>query len=94
LGDLLLTCTGASSRNFSLGVALGRGERLQDVLATRSTVTEGVATAPALVARAAGPGSHAAVDMPICTAVAALLEGRSTVAQAMADLLSRPRRDE
>ena len=50
LGDLLLTCTGPSSRNFSLGLALGRGERLADVLAARSAVTEGVATAPALVA--------------------------------------------
>ena len=94
LGDLLLTCTGPSSRNFSLGVALGRGQRLRDVLATRNTVTEGVATAPALVTRAAGAGAHAAVDMPICTAVAALLEGRCTVAQAMTDLLARPPRDE
>jgi glycerol-3-phosphate dehydrogenase (NAD(P)+) len=88
LGDLLLTCTGPSSRNFSLGVALGRGEALADVLAARSAVTEGVATAPALVARAAG------VDLPVCTAVAALLAGHVTVAEAMAGLLSRPRRNE
>lgn len=88
LGDLLLTCTGLSSRNFSLGLALGRGETLADILAARVTATEGVATAPALVARAAG------VDMPICTAVAALLAGRTTLAQAMTDLLARPRRDE
>jgi glycerol-3-phosphate dehydrogenase (NAD(P)+) len=88
LGDLLLTCTGAASRNFSLGAALGRGERLADVLAARSTVTEGVATAPALVARAKG------IDMPICSAVASLLAGRTTLAEAMASLLARPRRDE
>jgi glycerol-3-phosphate dehydrogenase (NAD(P)+) len=88
LGDLLLTCTGPASRNFSLGLALGRGEKLADVLAARSAVTEGVATAPALVARAAG------VDIPICTAVAALLEGRTTLRLAMADLLARPLRDE
>lgn len=88
LGDLLLTCTGPSSRNFSLGVALGRGETLEAILATRQTVTEGVATAPALVARAA------AVDMPICAAVADLLAGRTTLTQAMTDLLARPRRDE
>jgi glycerol-3-phosphate dehydrogenase (NAD(P)+) len=88
LGDLLLTCTGPSSRNFSLGLALGRGEKLADILATRETVTEGVTTAPALVARAAG------VDMPICNAVATLLAGRTTLAQAIADLLARPRRDE
>jgi glycerol-3-phosphate dehydrogenase (NAD(P)+) len=88
LGDLLLTCTGPSSRNFSLGLALGRGERLADVLAARSTATEGVATAPALVARAAD------VDMPICTAVAELLAGRKTLAEAITKLLARPRRDE
>ncbi|MEJ0017969.1 MAG: NAD(P)H-dependent glycerol-3-phosphate dehydrogenase [Acetobacteraceae bacterium] len=88
LGDLLLTCTGPASRNFSLGVALGRGEHLADVLAARSAVTEGVATAPALVARAAD------VEMPVCTAVASLLAGRATLAEAMAALLARPRRDE
>jgi glycerol-3-phosphate dehydrogenase (NAD(P)+) len=88
LGDLLLTCTGPASRNFSLGLALGRGERLDDVLAARSVVTEGVATAPALVARAAG------VDMPICTTVAELLAGRTTLTEAIARILARPRRDE
>jgi glycerol-3-phosphate dehydrogenase (NAD(P)+) len=88
LGDLLLTCTGPASRNFSLGVALGRGESLAAVLAARSAVTEGVATAPALLARAQG------VDMPICQAVAALLEGRTTLRELMVALLARPRRDE
>ncbi len=88
LGDLLLTCTGPASRNYSLGLALGRGERLSDVLAARSAVTEGVATAPALVARAAG------IDLPICTAVADLLAGRITVAEAISSLLARPRRNE
>jgi len=58
------------------------------VLAGRSAVTEGIATAPALVARAQG------VDMPICTAVAALLAGRMTLAEAITALLARPRRDE
>ena len=86
LGDLLLTCTGASSRNYSLGVALGRGEALADILAARQSVTEGVATAPALVARAAG------VDLPICAAVALLLAGETTLPQAMAALLARPLR--
>jgi glycerol-3-phosphate dehydrogenase (NAD(P)+) len=88
LGDLLLTCTGPASRNYSLGLALGRGKALADVLAARSAVIEGVATAPALVARAAG------VDMPICTAVASLLAGLTTLGEAMAALLARPRRDE
>jgi glycerol-3-phosphate dehydrogenase (NAD(P)+) len=88
LGDLLLTCTGAVSRNYSLGLALGRGEKLAAVLAARSAVTEGVATAPALVARAAG------VDLPVCGAVASLLAGRTTLAEAIAALLARPRRNE
>jgi len=88
LGDLLLTCTGPSSRNFSLGLALGRGETLAAILANRRAVTEGVATAPALLARAQG------VEMPICEAVAALLEGRTTLREAIAALLARPRRDE
>ena len=56
LGDLVLTCTGATSRNYSLGVALGQGRALAAILAERSTVAEGVATAPALVARAAALG--------------------------------------
>jgi glycerol-3-phosphate dehydrogenase (NAD(P)+) len=88
LGDLLLTCTGPSSRNFSLGFALGRGEHMPDVLASRSAVTEGVPTAAALVARAGE------VDLPICRAVAELLGGRKTLDQAIAQILSRPQRDE
>jgi glycerol-3-phosphate dehydrogenase (NAD(P)+) len=90
LGDLLLTCTGGASRNFSLGVALGKGEALADILARRSAVTEGVATAPALVARAAEAG----VVMPIAAAVADVIEGRLDVRGAMAALLARPLRDE
>ncbi len=88
LGDLLLTCTGASSRNYSLGHALGRGETLASILAGRSSVTEGVATAPALIARAKN------VDMPICQAVASLVSGRANLAELMTGLLARPRRDE
>jgi glycerol-3-phosphate dehydrogenase (NAD(P)+) len=88
LGDLLLTCTGSSSRNFSLGYALGRGENLTKILAARTSVTEGVATAAALVERAG------MVELPICKAVADLLAGVQTLDQAIAQLLSRPQRDE
>jgi glycerol-3-phosphate dehydrogenase (NAD(P)+) len=88
LGDLLLTCTGPSSRNFSLGHALGRGESLSNILASRSAVTEGVATAAALVARAGE------IELPICRAVADLLAGVKTLDQAITQLLSRPQRDE
>jgi glycerol-3-phosphate dehydrogenase (NAD(P)+) len=90
LGDLVLTAAGPGSRNMSLGLALGRGERLGDVLAGRAGVTEGVKTAPALVARAAEVG----VELPICAAVAELVAERITVAEAMARLLARPFRAE
>jgi glycerol-3-phosphate dehydrogenase (NAD(P)+) len=88
LGDLLLTCTGPASRNFSLGLALGQGKSLSNILAGRSEVTEGVLTAAALVARAGG------VELPICRAVADLLAGVKTLNEAISQLLSRPQRDE
>jgi glycerol-3-phosphate dehydrogenase (NAD(P)+) len=88
LGDLLLTCTGPSSRNFSLGYALGQGQSLSAILTGRSAVTEGVATAAALVARAGD------VELPICCAVADLLAGVKTLDQAISQLMSRPRRNE
>ena len=90
MGDLVLTSSGMGSRNTSLGVALGRGEKLADVLAARAGVTEGVATAPAILARAAAAG----VELPICAAVADLVAERITVAEAMARLLARPQRAE
>jgi glycerol-3-phosphate dehydrogenase (NAD(P)+) len=88
LGDLLLTCTGPSSRNFSLGFALGQGRSLSEALSTISGVAEGVPAAAALVGRS-GP-----TDIPICQAVASLLDGRITLNQAIAQLLSRPPRNE
>ena len=88
LGDLLLTCTGPSSRNYRCGLALGRGEALAAILDRSEGVIEGVATAPALVARAAG------MELPVCAAVAGLLAGRTTLDQAIAALMARPTRDE
>ncbi len=85
LGDLVLTCTGPASRNFAYGLALGRGASPPPA---GGPVVEGVATAPALVGRAAG------LEMPICATVADLLARRLTVADSLARLLSRPRRDE
>ena len=90
LGDLLLTCTGTASRNFRFGLALGHGQRTADILAGQSFVTEGVATAPALVRRAL----QARANVPICAAVAAVVGGRITLEQAMTALLARPLRDE
>jgi glycerol-3-phosphate dehydrogenase (NAD(P)+) len=90
LGDLLLTCTGAGSRNFSLGHALGQGQSLEAILAARTGVTEGVTTAPALLARAAAAG----VDMPLTEAVTNLLSGATNIPQTMAALMGRALRDE
>jgi glycerol-3-phosphate dehydrogenase (NAD(P)+) len=90
LGDLALTCTGARSRNYALGVALGRGETLSAALSGRRDVVEGVATAPAVLALAAKLG----VEMPISAAVDAILHRGATIADAVEALLSRPFRAE
>lgn len=86
LGDLVLTCSSPQSRNMSFGRALGQGDTVEAILAARQTVTEGVASAPGVVALAA----HHGVDMPICEAVARILAGDVTVEEAMTGLLSRP----
>ena len=90
LGDLVLTCNSASSRNFSLGKALGEGHTAADVLNDRRTVAEGAFTAPVLadLARARG------IAMPIAEAVAALVSGASPVRAVAEALLARPLRPE
>jgi glycerol-3-phosphate dehydrogenase (NAD(P)+) len=88
LGDLVLTCSSPQSRNFSLGLALGQGRSLAE--AQSGKLAEGVFTASALIELA----ETNRVDMPISAAVAAVLEGSATVAQAIESLLSRPFRAE
>ena len=85
LGDLVLTCSSTSSRNFSLGKAIGEGKSPAELMANRQTVAEGAHTAPVLqrLARAEG------IDMPIVDAVVALLEG-ARAADIADGLLSRP----
>ena len=90
LGDLILTCGSQQSRNMSLGIELGKGHSLQDVLAKRLSVTEGVYTAGALVETAAARG----IDMPIAQAVHAVISGLATVDEAIEALLARPLRAE
>jgi glycerol-3-phosphate dehydrogenase (NAD(P)+) len=90
LGDLLLTCTGTASRNYSLGFELGQGNTLTAILRQRTSVTEGVATAPALVARAADAG----VEMPITEAVTGLLSGAANVAETVGSIMGRSLKDE
>ncbi|MCT6880124.1 MAG: NAD(P)-dependent glycerol-3-phosphate dehydrogenase [Commensalibacter sp.] len=86
LGDLILTCTGEGSRNYSLGLELGRGMTLDEILKKRTTVAEGVATAPALLKRA--QKHH--VNTPIIQMVSALLSNQITIKEAAKALLSRP----
>jgi len=88
LGDLILTCGTPQSRNFSCGVALGKGEAA--ATAAHGKLAEGVFTAPVLLEMARDKG----VDMPISAAVAAVLAGRLTVDAAIESLLTRPLKSE
>jgi len=90
LGDLVLTCTGLQSRNHSLGVALGEGRLLADILAERRSVAEGVSSAAAAMALARRLG----VEMPITVAVDAILHRGAAIDEAIAGLLARPFRAE
>jgi glycerol-3-phosphate dehydrogenase (NAD(P)+) len=90
LGDLVLTCSSPQSRNMSVGLALGGGMTLQEALAGKLSVAEGVASAPAVVALA----RKLEVEAPICEAVAAILAGETDVNEAIAGLLARPIRSE
>jgi glycerol-3-phosphate dehydrogenase (NAD(P)+) len=90
LGDLVLTCSSTSSRNFSLGTGIGEGGRPADLLADRKTVAEGAFTAPVLKRAADALG----VDMPITAAVCALLAEEVSVDEAVGRLLARPLRAE
>ena len=89
LGDLVLTCSSTSSRNFSLGVGLGEGRSARELLSDRRTVAEGAFTAPVLREAAAEAG----IAMPVCEAVGMLLDG-APVGDVIGALLSRPLREE
>jgi glycerol-3-phosphate dehydrogenase (NAD(P)+) len=90
LGDLVLTCSSTSSRNYSLGKGIGEGRSAAELLSDRKTIAEGAFTAPVLARLAREKG----IDMPIVDAVDALIAGRATVNQALDALLSRPLRAE
>src|SRR3954447_24529955 len=81
LGDLILSCSSLQSRNFAFGIALGRGEA-----PNRDKLAEGEFTAPVLIELAASQN----VDMPVSTAVAAILGGKVTIDAAIEGLLTRP----
>ncbi len=86
LGDLTLTCNAVQSRNFSLGVALGRDRPLAAILAERTTVAEGVFSASSVMALAGRLG----IEMPISAAVDAVLNRGADLDSAIAGLLARP----
>jgi glycerol-3-phosphate dehydrogenase (NAD(P)+) len=88
LGDLVLTCSSEQSRNFAFGVALGRGKSVTD--ASGGKLAEGAYTASVLVQMARAKN----IELPICNAVDALIEGRIDVRRAIESLLSRPQRGE
>ena len=90
LGDLVLTCNAMQSRNFSLGVALGKGEALEDILGKRRSVAEGVFTASSVCALAEDHG----VAMPICEAVNGILNRGQDIDLTIAALLDRPFKEE
>ena len=90
LGDLVLTCSSMSSRNFSLGKGIGEGGRPADLLADRRPVAEGAFTAPVLKRAADALG----IDMPIVGAVCALLTREAAVDEVVEGLLARPLRPE
>ncbi|AMA55032.1 NAD(P)H-dependent glycerol-3-phosphate dehydrogenase [Bradyrhizobium sp. CCGE-LA001] len=81
LGDLILTCSSPQSRNFALGLALGRGEQ-----PAAGKLAEGESTAPVLIELAASQN----IEMPVSNAVASILSGRSTIDTAISALMTRP----
>jgi glycerol-3-phosphate dehydrogenase (NAD(P)+) len=86
MGDLVLTCTGHLSRNRQVGIELGKGRKLEDILAGMEQVAEGVRTTHAAVALA----KDYAVEMPITTQMERLLRGETTAEEAMGELMTRP----
>lgn len=90
LGDLVLTATSASSRNYAFGLDVGKGVSHDELYKPGRPLAEGVATAPALAARA-----HAHnVELPIAEATAEILQGKITLADVIPRLMSRPLKTE
>jgi glycerol-3-phosphate dehydrogenase (NAD(P)+) len=90
LGDLVLTCTGALSRNRHVGVELARGRQLDEILAGMKMIAEGVRTTGAALAL----GARYGVELPIATQMAEVLAGRADVQTAIDALMLRRQRAE
>jgi len=90
MGDLVLTCTGDLSRNRRVGLGLGRGRQLDEILAELGEVAEGVITT-----RSARDLAHrGGVEMPICEEIYAMLYQEKPVAAALMALMGRSRKAE
>ncbi len=90
MGDLVLTCTGHLSRNRRVGLELGKGRSLAEIVSTMDQVAEGVSTTHAAAALA----RQHDVEMPIVFQMERLLSGKTTPREAMKELMSRPLRSE
>ncbi len=90
LGDLILTANSMQSRNMSLGAALGRGEKLDEILGKRKSVAEGVHSAVAVM----GLAARYQAEMPICAAVDALINQGADIDTTIQGLLARPFKSE
>src|SRR5215217_775032 len=86
LGDLTLTCTSVQSRNYQFGMALGRGETVEAIIASGAKLAEGVSTTPVADALARSLD----VDAPLIAAVHAVLSRKADIATVVAGLMSRP----
>ena len=90
LGDAVLTCSSTQSRNMSLGLALGQGKNLNELLASRTSVIEGISTAAATL----GLANRHGVDMPLVSAVDMILREKASIDTIITGLLARPLRHE
>jgi glycerol-3-phosphate dehydrogenase (NAD(P)+) len=90
LGDLVLTCTGELSRNRHVGLELGRGRSLHEILSSSSMVAEGVKTTEAALEL----GAHHKVELPIVEQMGEVLSGQKDPRSAIRDLMSRKQRHE
>jgi len=85
IGDLMLTCYGSLSRNRSVGLRLGKGEKIEDILSSMSMVAEGVATAGAALKM----GNDLGLDLPIIKAIAQIVKGEKDPKEAVYELMTR-----
>jgi glycerol-3-phosphate dehydrogenase (NAD+) len=88
--DIMLTCYGALSRNRQVGIRLGKGESIQDILQSSTQVAEGVATAGSVVRLA----RRYRVSLPVLTAVASVLVGDCDIEEAVRAVINLPQLEE